>query len=175
MASKPAVAGVAFLTGALCVVAGAGGDAPAVAAADSRDAPHATHAPHAVHAVHAARAISLNDSGQLHLTSRHGFTLDEQGSASGSVSGPMYVHLTIVSTTRVVAEVNFYPRGGSISGRATASYRRGSSTASFSGTLSILRGTGGYAHVHGSGLSFSGTIRRSDEAIAVQVHGTASE
>lgn len=171
-ATKRAVAGVAALTGALCALAGASGDASAVAAADSRDA---THAPRAAGAVHTARAISLNDSGQLHLTSRHGFTLDEQGSASGSVSGPMYVHLTIVSTTRVVAEVNFYPRGGSISGRATASYRRGSSTASFSGTLAILRGTGDYAHVHGSGLSFSGTIRRSDEAIAVDVHGTASE
>jgi len=123
----------------------------------------------------AARAISLNESARLHLTSRHGFTLNEQGSASGSVSGTMYVHLTIVSTERVVAEVNFYPRGGSISGQATASYRRGSSTASFAGTLSIDRGTGSYAHAHGSGLSFSGTIRRSDEAIAVQVHGTASE
>jgi hypothetical protein len=123
----------------------------------------------------AARTIALNESARLRLTSRHGFTLDEQGSASGSVSGPMYVHLTIVSTTRVVAEVNFYPRGGSISGKATASYKRGSSTASFAGTLSIVRGTGSYAHVHGSGLSFSGTIRRSDEAIAVNVHGEASE
>jgi hypothetical protein len=165
-ANRRAVAGLALVTGTLCALVGAGGDASAVAAAGSRGAPRDALA---------ARAISLNDSGQLHLTSRHGFTLDEQGSASGSVSGPMYVHLTIVSTTRVVAEVNFYPRGGSISGRATASYRRGSSTASFSGTLAILRGTGGYAHVHGSGLSFSGTIRRSDEAIAVEVHGTASE
>jgi hypothetical protein len=121
-----------------------------------------------------SRVISLNESARLHLTSRHGFTLNEQGSASGSVSGTMYVHLTIVSTSRVIAEVNFYPHGGSISGQASASYRRGSSTASFSGTLSITQGTGGYAHARGSGLSFSGTIRRSDEAIAVQVHGTAS-
>lgn len=121
-----------------------------------------------------ARTISLDESAKLHLTSRHGFTLNEQGSASGSVSGTMYVHLTIVSTSRVVAEVNFYPRGGSISGRASASYQRGSSTASFAGTISITRGTGSYAHARGSGLSFSGTIRRSDEAIAVQVHGTAS-
>ncbi len=121
-----------------------------------------------------ARAIALNESAKLHLTSRHGFTLNEQGSASGSIPGTMYVHLTIVSTTRVVAEVNFYPRGGSITGQASASYRRGSSTASFSGTISLSRGTGSYAHARGSGLSFSGTIRRSDEAIAVQVHGTAS-
>jgi hypothetical protein len=160
--SRRAVAGLAVLSGALCAIAGPRGGPSAVAASSPVVA-------------RAARAISLNESARLHLTSRHGFTLDEQGSASGSVSGPMYVHLTIVSTVRVVAEVNFYPRGGSISDKATASYKRGSSTASFAGTLSIVRGTGSYAHVHGSGLSFSGTIRRSDEAIAVQVHGEASE
>jgi hypothetical protein len=125
-------------------------------------------------AARSARAIALNESARLHLTSRHGFTLNEQGSASGSISGTMYVHLTIVSTARVVAEVNFYPHGGSISGQASASYRRGSSTASFTGAMSISGGMGSYAHARGSGLSFSGTIRRSDEAIAVQVHGTAS-
>jgi hypothetical protein len=160
--SRRAAAALAVLTGALCAIAGPGGGTPVLAASSPG-------------AALAARTISLNESARLHLTSRHGFTLDEQGSATGSVSGPMYVHLTIVSTTRVVAEVNFYPRGGSISGNATASYKRGSSTASFSGTLAIARGTGSYAHVHGSGLSFSGTIRRSDEAIAVQVHGEASE
>jgi len=125
--------------------------------------------------VRAASAVSLNERGQLHLTSRHGFTLDEQGSASGSVNGPIYVHLKIVSTSRVIAEVNLYPHGGSISGQASANYRRGSSTASFAGTISITRGTGLYAHAHGSGLSFSGTIRRSDEAITVQVRGTVIE
>lgn len=150
---KRAAAGLVALAGAACAIACASGGSQALAAG----------------------AISLNESARLHLTSRHGFTLDEQGSASGSVSGPMYVHLTIVSTTRVIAEVNFYPHGGSITGKATASYRRGSSTAGFSGTLSIVRGTGSYAHVHGSGLSFNGTIRRSDEAIAVQVRGTASK
>jgi hypothetical protein len=148
-----AAAVVVALAGALFAIAGVPGGSPALA----------------------ARAISLNESARLHLTSRHGFTLNEQGSASGSIAGLMYVHLTIVSTTRVVAEVNFYPRGGSISGRATASYRRGSSTASFSGTMSIASGTGSYSHARGSGLSFSGTIRRSDEAIVVQVHGTASD
>jgi hypothetical protein len=152
---------LAALSSALCAFACFDGGAPAIAASGGG-------------AARSARAISLNESAQLHLTSRHGFTLNEQGSASGSVSGTMYVHLTIVSTTRVVAEVNFYPRGGSISGKATADYRRGSSTASFAGTMSIAHGTGSYAHARGSGLGFSGTIRRSDEAIAVQVHGAAS-
>jgi hypothetical protein len=123
----------------------------------------------------AARTFSLNEAGSLHLTSKHGFTLNEQGTATGSVRGPIYVHLRIVSTTRVTAEVSLYPKGGSISGNATASYHREGTTAHFYGSLSIDRGTGSFNHARGSGLSFSGTIQRSNDAVTVRVSGTASD
>jgi hypothetical protein len=127
-------------------------------------------------AAHAARTISLNETGHLHLTSKHNYTLNEQGSASGTVTGTIYVHLTAVSTSRVTAEVNIYTRGDSISGNGTASYRRSGTTASFSGSLSIGRGTGSYAHAHGSGLRFSGTIQESrNDAITVHVSGRVSD
>jgi hypothetical protein len=118
-----------------------------------------------------AGTITLNESGDLHLTSKHGFTLNEQGPASGTVRGTIYVHLQIVSTNRVTAEVSISPHGGSISGKATASYHKGSTMASFSGSLAISRGTGSYSNARGSGLSFSGTIQRSNDAIAVRVSG----
>jgi hypothetical protein len=123
----------------------------------------------------AARAISLNESGNLHLTSRHGFTLNEQGAGSGTVSATIYVHLRIVSTRRVTAEVNIYPNGGSLSGYGSASYRREGAIGSFSGTFSVNRGTGSYNHAQGSGLSFSGTIRRSNYAVTVHVRGTVTD
>ena len=126
-------------------------------------------------AARSARTFSLNEAGSLHLTSKHGFTLNEQGTASGSVRGPIYVHLRIVSTTRVIAEVGIYPKGGSISGTATASYHREGTTAHFYGSLSIDRGTGSYSHARGSGLSFSGTIQRSNDAVTVRVSGAASD
>lgn len=122
-----------------------------------------------------SRVLTLNERGQLHVTSRHGFTLDEQGPATGTLTGTIYVHLRIVSTTQVLAEVNIYAQGGSVSCHAHANYRRGSQTASFLGTLSIDRGTGSYARARGGHLGFSGTIRRSDEAIDVRVSGTATE
>lgn len=122
-----------------------------------------------------ARTISLNENGRLHLTSKHNFTLNEQGTATGTVTGTIYVHLTAVSSTRVTAEVNIYARGASFSGNGNASYHRGSTTASFAGSMSIDRGTGSYAHVHGSGLSFSGTIAESrKDAITVHVSGRVS-
>lgn len=123
----------------------------------------------------AARTISVNENGDLKLTSRQGFTLNEQGTASGTFKGAIYVHLKIVSSTHVTAELNIYPSGGSsITGYGTAAYRREGAVGHFVGSLSVQRGTGSYAHARGSGLSFSGTIARSNYAVTVHVGGTAS-
>jgi hypothetical protein len=122
----------------------------------------------------ASRSLSLRESGSLHRTSHHGFTLNEQGNASGTIKGTIYLHLTITSTNRVTAEVNIYPRGSSITGNAKAAYRTEGSTASFSGTMSVSHGTGTYSHAHGSNLSFSGTIKRSNDAVSVHMSGNMS-
>ncbi len=122
------------------------------------------------------RTTWLNETGHLRLTSKHNFTLNERGSASGTIAGVIYVHLTAVSSTRVTVQVNIYPQGGSISGNGTGSYRRKGTTAEFSGLMSFSRGTGRYAHVHGSGLGFSGTIEESNhDAITVHVSGRVSD
>jgi hypothetical protein len=124
----------------------------------------------------AARTIELDETGHLQLTSKHNFTLNEKGSASGTAVGAIYVHLTAVSSSRVTAEVNIYPHGGSITGNGSGSYRRSGTIAEFSGSMSIGRGTGSYARIHGSGLSFSGTIAESDrDAITVHVSGRVSD
>jgi hypothetical protein len=119
----------------------------------------------------AAGALSLSDTGHLHLTSHHSFTLNEAGSASGTLSGTIYIHLNVVSTNRVTAEVNLYPSGGSVTGYASASYRPSGGVATFSGTMSVTRGSGRYDHAHGSGLSFTGTIERENDAVTVRVSG----
>jgi hypothetical protein len=123
---------------------------------------------------HTARTISLSESGNLHLTSHHGFHLNEQGSASGTIRGSIYIHLDVTSTNRVTAEVSIYPSSGSLTGYSTADYRSHGGQATFSGTLSISRGTGTYAHAHASSLSFSGTIQRSNDATTVRLTGPLS-
>ena len=120
---------------------------------------------------HASSTFTLADTGHLHLTSKHGFTLNEQGSASGNISGTIYIHLHIVSTNRVTAEVNIYPSGGSITGYGNASYHPSGSVATFNGTLNIARGTGRYSHARGSGLSFAGAIKRENDSVTVHVVG----
>ncbi len=126
------------------------------------------------HAV-AARTITLNDSGHLRETSHKGFNLYESGKASGTIGGTVSLHLDVVSTNRVTAELTVYASGGgSMSGTASGSYRNNGATASFSGSLSITHGTGKYAHARGSGISFSGTIERLHGSVTVRVNGHLS-
>jgi hypothetical protein len=126
----------------------------------------------------AARSFTINDTGHLHKTSGHGITinqvLNEQGSASGTISGSIYIHLRVVSPTRVTAEVNIYPHGGSITGSATATFRSSGGVASFNGTMKLVRGTGRYSHASGSGLSFTGTVQRINDAVTVHLSGRMS-
>jgi hypothetical protein len=155
-AIAPAVAVVALATSAC---AGA-----AVAAAAKVRSPLAS----------AARSVSLNESGRLHLTSKQGFTLNEQGTASGTITGTIYIHLHLTSTSKVTAEVSIYPSGGSLSGSGSAAYRVEGGVAAFTGTLAITRGTGKYAHARASGLRFTGTIERRSDAVSVRVSGPLS-
>lgn len=125
-------------------------------------------------AVRAARTVSLSESGRLRLTSKHSFTLNERGTATGTIGGTIYIHLHIVASNRVTAEVNIYPSGGSLSGYGSAAYAVRGSFASFSGSLAITRGTGRYARARASRLRFGGTIRRRDDAVSVQLSGPLS-
>jgi hypothetical protein len=122
----------------------------------------------------AARTISLSETGHLHRTGSSGLKLNEQGSASGTIKGTIYIHLDVVSPNRVTAEINIYPKGGSLTGTGSAAYHVNGGTANFSGTMSIRRGTGTYSHAHGSGLSFNGTIQRLSGAVTVHVNGHMS-
>jgi hypothetical protein len=171
-----AMAAAAAAVFAVVPTARARGALPAVARTTARARGALPAARAGGHRARAARTVSLNETGHLHLTSKHNFTLNEEGSASGTAPGTIYVHLTAVSSTRVTAEVDIYPRGGSIVGYGTGSYRRTSTAAQFSGSMSIERGSGSYAHISGSGLSFSGTIAESaGDAITVKVSGRVSD
>jgi hypothetical protein len=121
-----------------------------------------------------ARTVSINESGRLHLTSKHGFTLNEEGSTTGTIRGTIYIHLHLLSSSLVTAEVNIYPSGGSISGAGSASYHVNGGYASFSGSLSVSRGSGSYSRAHASRLRFTGTIQRRSDAVAVQLSGPLS-
>jgi hypothetical protein len=123
----------------------------------------------------AARTLTLSETGHLRLTSKHAFTLNEQGSASGTITGTIYIHLHIANNQGdVTAEVNIYPHGGSLSGYGSASYEVEGADATFTGKLAITRGTGSFAGAHASSLQFSGDIARRTDAVAVKLSGQLS-
>jgi hypothetical protein len=124
---------------------------------------------------YASRTINLNESGRLQLTSKSGFTLNERGSASGTITGSIYIHLHLVSSSKVTAEVSIFPSNGSLSGTGSASYHVNGGTATFSGTLAITRGTGRYAHARASSLAFTGMIQRRNDAVTVRLTGPLSD
>jgi hypothetical protein len=123
---------------------------------------------------HSARTLALRETGHLHLTSKHGFTLNEQGTVSGTIAGTIYIHLHLVSSSRVTAEVNIYPSSGSLSGSGSSSYQVRGAFANFSGTLAVNRGSGTYRRAHATALRFTGAIQRRNDSVTVQLSGALS-
>lgn len=127
--------------------------------------------PHAT----AARSFRLSDSANLRLNNHKGVELKESGSAKGNLPGQIFIQLRLPSAHFVSAKIQVYPSGGAIDASASAKYTiHTSSSASFSGTLTITGGRGRYAHAKGSRLSFSGTVHRPSDAVSVHVSGNMS-
>jgi hypothetical protein len=79
-----------------------------------------------------------------------------------------------VSIDHVTAEVNIYPSGGSITGYASASYHPAGGVANFAARCTSCGVRGHYSHARGSGLSFTGTIKRENDAVTAHVSGRMS-
>lgn len=124
---------------------------------------------------HASRTISISESGSLRYSNKQGPVVKEQGYARGTLNGQIYIQLRLPSPKTVLAGIQVYPKGGgSLHGSASASFRQHGSYASFSGRMNITGGSGRYSKAHASGLSFSGTINRSNSAVSVRVTGRLS-
>ena len=123
------------------------------------------------HRAHDARALSVNDTGHLHLRKAYGSVLQEEGYASGTLPGRAQVRLVVGSS--VSATFSIRTSRGTIYGRGKASLHSSGRYASFGGTLSVSHGSGRYAHAHGSGKLY-GVIDRKTDAATVQTIGRLS-
>lgn len=99
----------------------------------------------------------------MHLVGRPGRVLNEQGTFKGSISGSITLRfVSVISSTSTGGTGTFtaYPKGGSFSGRTSTKGHVVGATIYFTGSASITRGTGRWAHASGSNLQFSGSINR---------------
>jgi hypothetical protein len=122
-------------------------------------------------AAHLSRALSVNDTGHLHLLKAFGSVLLEEGHAGGTLPGQAKVRLTVGST--VTASFTIRTRDGTIYGSGRAALHSSGRYASFGGSLSVSHGTGRYVDAHGNGKLY-GVIDRRTSALTVQTIGTLS-
>jgi hypothetical protein len=116
-----------------------------------------------------ARSLSAIDRAQLREVSNSGEAIVEEGRATGALPGTIRAYLTVTSTVSVSFTV--YLKGGSISGHGSGQLKGNAAEPSFAGTMRVTRGTGHYAHAHGTG-GFYGTLNRNTDAMIVQTTGT---
>jgi hypothetical protein len=108
----------------------------------------------------AAHVMSVTDEGHLHLVSNSGSNLVEEGVVSGTVPGRVRVSFDVGPT--VYASFTIYVQGGgSISGHGHGTLHSTSAYSTFGGSLSVTRGTGRFAHAHGTGGLYGAINRKS--------------
>ena len=119
---------------------------------------------------HATRVQSVMDSAHLELVSADGNTLVERGRASGTLPGTVEVSLTLGDRT-ATSSFTIRSKGGTISGRGKGRLKPGKGGYdSFGGSVAVVRGTGRFRGVSGTGGLY-GSIYRVTDAMSVQVTG----
>jgi hypothetical protein len=116
----------------------------------------------------AAYTLDGTDSAHLHLAHEYEATLYEEGYATGAAPGYLRAQLKVGAT--FTGWVTIYTRGGSIIGYGSAKPHGEGRYQSFGGSLTVTRGTGRYAHIHGHGGLY-GTFDRRTYAVVVQTTG----
>jgi hypothetical protein len=118
----------------------------------------------------AARKVYMVETARLSLTGEGETTLDERGVATGTFRAPLVARLNL-SANHVTAIFTLHPKGGTITGKASAAFVVRNSTGYYGGTLTIVHGTGSYRHASGANIGISGTINRVTFALTVKAHG----
>jgi hypothetical protein len=122
------------------------------------------------HADASPALTSVNEYGRLTMQSSKGASIAEKGTGWGTFNCSVVIGLTL-SGTLVTASYTAYLQGGSVSGTATAHIHSATTAAaSFSGTISLDRGTGSRSHASGTAV-FSGTINRTSYAMTTHITG----
>jgi hypothetical protein len=119
----------------------------------------------------AARSERLAISAHLHYVNARGSYLIEEGEASGPLAGLVKAQIRV--TADISGSFTFYPHGGSISGSGSGKLHESGTYASFGGTVTVIGGTGRYAHAHGGGGLY-GVYNRKTLGVTISTSGNLS-
>jgi len=121
----------------------------------------------------ATKVMSLSLTTTLRLVGRPGHVDYAKGNVTGNFAGTTSVRFVAIGSTGGEATFTIYPTsGGSLIGRSVTHGHVVGPTAYFSGTASITGGTGRWAHAHGTGLGYSGSLDRQNYHSTSVMHGS---
>jgi hypothetical protein len=170
-----------LIAGTLGLVAGVA--TPGAALSSAYRAPTATTATpgaalssaHRAPTATTSRQVSLNLNMNTHLVGRAGRTFREQGRVSGTISGTVGGRFHDIEGTRGTGEFTIYDsRGGTLICRTMT---HGSVSGAFvhsEGALSIVGGTGRWAHAHSTSIHYKGAVDRRSLRASGQMQGSVS-
>lgn len=116
-----------------------------------------------------ARVLDGTDTAHLHLVQQRETVVFEEGAATGALPGHMHAQLEVGSV--FAGSCTIYTSGGTITGHGRATPHGSGRYQSFHGTLTIIGGTGRYAHAHGQ-TGLYGTFDRRTFALVIQTTGS---
>lgn len=120
----------------------------------------------------AARALRVTDTARMHRVNCSCDEILEEGQAKGAVPGSVRAYVTVGAP--IIFRFTITQRGvGTLTGQGSGKPKGNPAEPSFSGSMTVTRGTGRYRHAHGTG-GFYGTINRSTYAAVIQTTGTLS-
>jgi hypothetical protein len=120
---------------------------------------------------HTARSLNGTATAHLHLLRPNGRQLYEEGPVTGALPGSMRAVLDTGNT--LTGSFTIHTHGGSIEGRGRATPHGLGRYQSFSGTITLIGGTGRYSHAHGT-AGLYGTFDRRTYALIIQTTGRFS-
>jgi hypothetical protein len=113
-------------------------------------------------ATQAASVLNVHDEGRLRFIHASGSTILDEGRVSGTFPGSARVRFVYDGEPNVSAQFTITGHGGSVTARGSGRLSSPTSPSpSFRGHMTIVSGSGRYAHIHGSGELFGVYYRRS--------------
>ena len=148
----------------------------AVAALVDGSASADTHARGTQTRAHATKTqIPLREQASLRLTRNTQAVHEAKGNATGTLGGTVFLRINVESASSMSAYYVGNSGSGTLTGKGTVKYSVSGSKLHFSGTSSIVQGTGKYKNAHGTGIHLEGTMNRLTEHITMIVNGSFSK
>jgi hypothetical protein len=117
---------------------------------------------------------SIEEVASLTLVRREGLTFFQEGRVRGTLNGTMALQAQLAGEG-VTATFTVTLPDGSLEGEGEARVKLGGKFVDFTGTASIVKGTGAYAGVTAKGLTFSGITAADGSTATMRLAGHLTE